>query len=139
MAKATPPKSKPKNAPDKGALVLDAVDRMRNGQSIRSIAKVYGMSFSALHERLTRELTPDQYARAREAQADAHADQACEVAIKALRASSSEEVAARRLLVDTLKWRAAKFHPNRYSDKQQLEHSGQIGLTVAYQREGRRG
>jgi hypothetical protein len=54
-----------------------------------------------------------QYARAREAQADAHVEEMLDVARQAKNAKSSEEVQGYTLLVDTLKWRATKMKPNR--------------------------
>jgi len=62
-----------------------------------------------------------QYARAREAQADAHVEEMLDVARQAKNAKSSEEVQGYKLLVDTLKWRASKMKPRSYGDKLTLE------------------
>ena len=62
-----------------------------------------------------------QYARAREGQADAHVEEMLDVARQAVNAKSSEEVQGYKLLVDTLKWRASKMKPRSYGDKLQLE------------------
>jgi hypothetical protein len=59
----------------------------------------------------------EQYARAREDQADALAEEMLDVARSALRAKSSEEAQGYRLLVDTLKWCASKMKPRSYGDK----------------------
>jgi hypothetical protein len=63
----------------------------------------------------------EQYARAREDQADAHAEEMLDVARQAVNAKSSEEVQGFRLLVDTLKWRAMKMRPKSYGDKVTLD------------------
>lgn len=136
MAKRPPPKPTPRT-PDKGALALEVLRRMREGESLRSIAASVGVPYSTLQTWMVETVPEGQYARAREAQADAHADEALAVAAQAARGELDPQGA--RLLVDTLKWRAAKFHRHRYGDQQQVEHSGAVGLTVAYQREGRRG
>jgi hypothetical protein len=62
----------------------------------------------------------DMYARARDEAADALADEALEVA----RGSVPERAASDRLLVDTLKWTAAKRRPRTYSDKVDLTTGG---------------
>ena len=138
MAKATAPVTPPReSAPrDKGAIVLEAVERMRAGDSIREIAQSTGIGYSTLHGWLADSLDADQYARAREAQADAHVDRALAVAEDASRGALDPQGA--RLLVDTLKWRAARFHRSRYGDQAKIEHAGEVGLTVRYEREGRR-
>lgn len=106
----------------------DALRRMHAGESIRSIAKSINVAYSTLRETL--EACGDQYARAREAQADAHADEVIEVAKQAV--AGDVDTQAARLLVDALKWRAAKFYPKVYGEKQQVEHGGRVQLDVTY-------
>ena len=62
-----------------------------------------------------------RYAHAREAQADALADEMLEEA----RGADEKNAAAKRLLVDTLKWRAGKLRPKVYGDKLDLNHGNQ--------------
>lgn len=62
------------------------------------------------------------YERARQARADNIADEAVDVALKkperTMQGSvDGGSVADKRVLIDTLKWAAAKLHPKRYSDK----------------------
>jgi hypothetical protein len=66
-----------------------------------------------------------QYARAREDQAEAHADRIIEIA-------DDETIDAnhKRIMVDARKWVASKLKPKRYGDKLDLEHKGEVGLTV---------
>ncbi len=68
----------------------------------------------------------EQYARAREDQADAHIEEVLDVARQAVKAKSSEEVQGYQLLVDTLKWRASKMKPRSYGDK--LTLNAEVGV-----------
>lgn len=63
----------------------------------------------------------DRYARARERQAHAIAEQAVEDA----QAASDPQLG--RLAFDARKWFAAKVAPKVYGDKQQVEHAGANG------------
>ena len=92
--------------------------RIEQGELIASASKAEGVTRSAIWEwaRKERELG-DMYARARDASADALAEEALEVA----RASTNETYGADRVRIDTLKWAAAKRRPKEYGDKQQVE------------------
>jgi hypothetical protein len=35
-----------------------------------------------------------------------------------------------RVLIDTLKWKAAKYYPKMYGDKVQQEHSGEVTTNI---------
>lgn len=64
----------------------------------------------------------DQYARAREAQAEVHADNILEEANEVLQAArdgsaSSEWVNAARIAIDAKKWAASKLRPKVYGDR----------------------
>ena len=63
------------------------------------------------------------YARARIASAGALEDEA----IRAARSSTAESYGADRVLIDTLKWAAAKRYPKEYSDKASVERTVNIG------------
>ncbi len=76
----------------------------------------------------------DQYAHARETQADALFDEALEIADAASgdwtdkdgkKVLDHEHVQRSRLRVDTRKWAAGKLAPKRYGDK--LQHTGEGG------------
>jgi hypothetical protein len=82
----------------------------------------------------------DQYARAREAQADCDADEIIEIADdttrdvttierdgKDVEVVNHEHIQRSRLRVDARKWRAAKMAPKKYGDKVALEHTGKDG------------
>lgn len=70
-----------------------------------------------------------QYARAREDQAESHADRIIEIA-------DNPDIDAnhKRIMVDARKWVASKLKPKRYGDKLDLDHSGNVGLTVTVKR-----
>lgn len=72
-----------------------------------------------------------QYALAREEQADTLADEIVEIADGSKFADDSAVMTARdRLRVDARKWVAAKLKPKVYGDKQQHEHSGPDGGAI---------
>ncbi len=67
----------------------------------------------------------ESYTRAREAQAETHADRIVEIAD-----DETLDPNHKRIMVDARKWVAAKLKPKRYGDKAEVEHSGNVGLTV---------
>ena len=67
----------------------------------------------------------EQYTRAREAQAETHADRIVEIAD-----DGTLDPNHKRIMVDARKWVASKLKPKRYGDKAEVEHSGNVGLTV---------
>lgn len=99
------------------------LERISTGESLRSIARAHGLDESTIRKRFRDDpqLAP-QYAHAREAQADHYAERIVDEAL------SSEDAAIGRLRMDALKWAASKLAPKRYGDKQQVEHSGSIGV-----------
>ena len=97
--------------------------RIEQGELIASASKAEGVTRSAVWEWARKHADlGDMYARARDASADALAEEALEVA----RASTSETYGADRVRIDTLKWAAAKRRPKEYGDKQSIEVSGGI-------------
>lgn len=140
--------------PGREEAVAQLFERMHEGESVRSIARSLGLRRGTLVAWATE--TPQlasQYARAREAQADANADELLEIAngvdaqtaeaqhaldhlgqeLVANRVPNPRSVLAKyesqivqrdRLRVDALKWRTAKFHPNRFGDRVEHEHAG---------------
>lgn len=95
-------------------IALEICERMSHGETVRKICADAHMP----HERTVRgwnfivpEFAP-LYARARELQADALADQVIDVADDI--GLTPED---RRLMTDSRKWAAAKFSPKRYGDR----------------------
>lgn len=68
-----------------------------------------------------------QYARAREVQADALAEEIVAVARKA----KAEDAQAVRVRVDALKWAAGKLRPKVYGDKIEQEHTGKVAIDLS--------
>ena len=107
-------------------------ERIAAGESLRSICAEDGMpGLSVVFQWLNAQPSfADQYARARETQADTLADEMLDIS----RGKSADQVANadRRLLLDTLKWRAGKLRPKVYGDRQTVDQnvSGEIAHTV---------
>ena len=111
----------------------DAIcERIAAGESLRAICAEKEMpGLSVVFQWLNAQPSfADQYARARETQADTLADEMLDIS----RGKSADQVANadRRLLLDTLKWRAGKLRPKVYGDRQVVEqqHSGEVAHTV---------
>lgn len=82
----------------------------------------------------------EQYARARDMQADAMAEDMLDIADTppqmGERGIDSADVADKRLRIDTRKWIASKLKPKKYGDKLEQEIKGEVGLTVQILRLG---
>jgi hypothetical protein len=106
-------------------------ERLAIGESLRSICRDAEMpDLSTIFVWLAK--NPDfseQYTRAREAQAESHADQLIEIA-------DNPDIDAhhKRIMVDARKWVASKLKPKRYGDKAEIEHSGNVGINVTVKR-----
>lgn len=101
--------------------------RIACGESLRTICFCDGMphidtvfTWLKIHPVFT-----DKYTRAREAQADYITEEMLDVA----RTKSSDQIdnQDKRLLIDTLKWRAGKLRPKVYGEKIVAEHTGEDG------------
>jgi hypothetical protein len=102
-------------------------ERLASGESLRAICLDDGMPDGKTVRNWLSD-KPDfvlQYARAREDQAEAHADRIIEIADDA-----DIDPHHKRIMVDARKWVASKLKPKRYGDKLDLEHKGEVGLTV---------
>jgi hypothetical protein len=117
-------------------------DRLIEGESLRAICREEGMpGIATVMQWLDRNPTfAAQYTRARELQADAldweimeAARQAPERVTVTVGENATKtcvdggEVNNRRLLIDTLKWRACHLRPKRYKTAT-IEHSGSVSL-----------
>jgi hypothetical protein len=91
--------------------------RLADGESLRAICRDEGMpSLSGVFGWLGKhEAFAEQYARARETQADALADEIIDIADEAV--ESSEDAQRQRLRIDARKWVAAKLKPRSYGDR----------------------
>lgn len=96
------------------------------GQSLRAICKGEGMPAPSTVCLWVRE-NPDfaeQYARAREAQADHYADEIIEIADRA------EDANLARVQIDARKWFASKVAAKKYGDKVTNEHTGSVTVEL---------
>lgn len=94
-------------------------EQIADGESLRTICKQDDMPskttvfrWLAADEKLS-----DQYARAREAQADSLFDDILHISD----AATPDEIACARLRVDSRKWMAGKLRPKVYGDKLDIE------------------
>jgi hypothetical protein len=115
--------------------------RLIEGESLRSICKDEGMpGASTVFQWLAaRPEFAEQYARAREAQADHLAEEILSIADDGTNdtyqtdngeAVNHEVVQRSKLRVDARKWLAAKMAPKKYGDKITQEHTGPNGGPV---------
>lgn len=125
---------------------VDAIcERLVEGESLRAICRDEAMpAISTVFRWLS--LHPEfseQYARAREEQAETLADEivaiADETEVSAKHdgeevrfAVDATAVARNRLRVDARKWVAAKLKPKKYGDKLAHEHGGTDGGPIRY-------
>ncbi len=120
-------------------LVAEICRRLAEGESLRAIwpdkampaiSTVMGWLFDGNHDDFS-----EQYARAREAQAEVRADEIVDIADddtndftadkEGKLVANSEHIQRSRLRVDARKWIAAKLLPKRYGDK--MQHTGDGG------------
>lgn len=83
------------------------------------------------------EVFREQYARAREDQADTLADEIIDIADEQAEVTKEDgttydpDVGRDKLRVDARKWVAAKLKPKKYGDKVDVAHSGDMRVTIA--------
>jgi hypothetical protein len=116
------------------AIADEICDRLAKGESLRTICSSERDDFMPGRTTVFRWLQENadfanQYAGAREAQADAKFDQAWEIAS----AATADSVQVARLQVDTVKWQAAKLAPKKYGEKVSHEHGGEGGGAIKTQ------
>lgn len=113
--------------------VADAIcEKLAEGESLRSICYAEDMpACSTVFRWLSLDATfSEQYARARESQADALFDEILSIADE-----EKDDVQRSRLRVDARKWMAGKLRPKKYGERQEIEHSGSVELTTKEQRD----
>lgn len=112
----------------KQSIADEICEKLADGQSLRSICREDGMpTTSTVCKWLT--LLPafaEQYARAREMQADALADEITDIAD-----NLTGDPQRDRLRVDARKWAASKLKPRKYGDKQLIGSDPENPLPAA--------
>lgn len=124
-------------------LTADAIcELLADGMSLRKICLADDMPNKATVFRwlIAHKEFSDQYARAREAQAETMADEILEIADDGSndtyldedenRRTDVDVIARSRLRVDSRKWLASKMAPKKYGDKVQQEITGKDGAPL---------
>lgn len=123
-------------------------DRIAGGESLRSICSDDDMpSKEAVRKWLAKDAGGElvaQYARARDAQADAIFDEIIDIADNAANdwmeengkdavgyQLNGEHIQRSKLRIDARKWMAGKLRPKVYGDKLDLDVKGGITITIA--------
>lgn len=104
-------------------------EEIADGRSLRSICKDEGMPAKSTVFKWLAAVPAfaDQYARAREAQADSLADDILDISD-----NKSLEPNDRRIRIEARKWLAGKQRPKVYGDATTLKHTGPNGGPVEY-------
>jgi hypothetical protein len=116
------------------ALAARICERMCEGESLRKICADPKMPHMATVLRWVGSEAEDkagfreQYARAREAQADKFADELVDIADE----GTNENANIIRLRMDARKWAASKLAPKKYGDKQTTEHEHKGEVTLRW-------
>ena len=108
--------------------VRRVIELVEDGMSERAACAEVGISRATFRTTALKVASGDQYARALEALAADQVEKAEQV-IEDMRAGVIDAQQA-RVELDVRKWFASKFLPKRYGDKAEVEHSGNVGLTV---------
>ncbi len=127
-------------------IATDICVRLTGGESLRAICSddkmpaistVMGWLFDGKHADFT-----EQYARARDLQADKLFDEALEIADEVSedwittedgrKVLDHEHVQRSKLRVDTRKWAAGKLAPKKYGDRLDLKHGGKAVGPVTF-------
>lgn len=116
-----------------------------DGKSLRSICLAVEMPCkSTVFKWLAANATfADQYARAREAQADTYFEDSVDIADDGTRDYSADpqggmivnhdHIQRAKLRVDTRKWAAGKLKPKKYGDRVDLTHASPDGSPLVFQ------
>ena len=140
-------------AEDEATKIKDTIcERIANGESLRAICEDKDMPNKAtVFKWLAADQTfSDQYARAREAQADALFDDILSIADDGTNdwmerknaddmnigwVENGEALRRSQLRIDARKWMAGKLKAKKYGDKLDLNHSGTLELVSKDQRD----
>lgn len=126
MKKPTRKPAKKKPVKFSQSIANTLCERIGNGESLRSVCLDSNMPCkSAVMKWLGDNVKfVDQYAHARENQADFYADEIIEIA------DSTDDPAKARLQIDARKWKASRMAPKKYGDRIAQEISGKDGAPL---------
>lgn len=117
-------------------LAEDICEGLCRGRSLRTLAKDLGFSYSNCMRWLNQDATfAEQYARAREIQADYFVDEILEIAdeppqITQNGAVDSAWVARQNMRIQARKWLASKLRPKKYADRTDTKLDTEAPLTI---------
>ncbi len=117
---------------DRAEQVKRVIELIEDGSSERSACAEVGISRATFRTTALKVTSGDHYARALEALAADQVEKAEQV-IEDMRNGVIDAQQA-RVELDARKWFASKFLPKRYGDKAEVEHSGNVGITVNLKR-----
>lgn len=119
-------------AEDRAAQVRRVLELVEDGMSEAAACREVGINRATFRAAALKVTSGDSYARALEALAQDQVEKAEQV-IEDMRNGIIDAQQA-RVELDARKWFASKFLPKRYGDKAEVEHSGNVGLTVNVKR-----
>jgi len=110
------------------AALEQVLEEMTEGKTVAQATESlpFVVSPGAVRQRLRGEGYRERYEVAKQALAQALAEEAIQIARDATNHSSPTD----RLLIETLKWAAAKANPREYGERQTVEHQGSQVLQV---------
>ena len=114
--------------PDRAEQVKAVLALVEDGMSENAACLQVGINRATFRAAALKVTAGDSYARALEALAQDQVEKAEQV-IEDMRNGVIDAQQA-RVELDARKWFASKFLPKRYGDKAEVEHSGNVGLTV---------
>lgn len=104
-------------------------EAISQGQSLSSFCTLNNITQSCVYALLARDANfAENYAQARERQADVYADEIIALADGCV--GTMEDTNRVRLQIDARKWACGKLHPKKYSDKAAVELTGRDGGAV---------
>ncbi len=109
--------------------ITDICDQLAEGKSLRAICRDMDVPESTVRYHLNDEANFAQYTRARTLQADSYFDSIVALADNTDPSALSDRE-DRRMQIEARKWAAGKLK-GAYSDKQAVEHSGNVTYTIA--------
>jgi hypothetical protein len=113
---------------DRAEQVRRVLELVEDGMSEAAACREVGINRATFRAAALKVTSGDSYARALEALAQDQVEKAEQV-IEDMRNGVIDAQQA-RVELDARKWFASKFLPKRYGDKAEVEHSGNVGLTV---------
>ena len=117
---------------DRAEQVRRVIELVEGGMSEAAACREVGVNRATFRAAALKVTSGDAYARALEALAADQIEKAEQV-IEDMRNGVIDAQQA-RVELDARKWFASKFLPKRYGDKAEVEHLGNVGITVNLKR-----